>query len=97
MTNEVVKEIDNCLHENEAKCLVGMKKQRMLKEDIYYHLLKRGYLLSYSSVCKYVTNKYGRNISECFIKQQYKLGYTSEFDLDLQTFTGQKVKYKSLI
>jgi len=80
MTDEVIQIIDNCIKDNEVKRLTGLKKQRMLKEDIYQFLLDKGFNLSYSSVCKYITNNYGKNITECFIKQQYELGYTSEFD-----------------
>ena len=80
MTSQIKQDIDACISKNEIKRRTGLGKQQMLKEDIYKLLISKGYKLSYSSVCKYITNKYGKNFRECFIKQQYELGYTSEFD-----------------
>ena len=80
MTSQIKQEIDICIDKNETKRRTGLGKQQMLKEDIYKLLINKGFELSYSSVCKYITNKYGKNFRECFIKQQYELGYTSEFD-----------------
>lgn len=80
MTKAIIEEIDNMIKENEFKRLTGLKKQTKRKEHIHNILLRKGYNISYSSVCKYITKKYGNNIRECFIKQQYELGYTSEFD-----------------
>ncbi|MFA7157552.1 MAG: IS21 family transposase [Bacilli bacterium] len=80
ITKEVINEIDNYIKENNIKRATGLKKQTKRKNHIYQKLMEKGYNISYSSVCKYITKKYGKNISECFIKQQYELGYTSEFD-----------------
>jgi hypothetical protein len=64
MTSEIISEIDNMIKENEFKCLTGFKKQTKRKEHIYNTLVKKGYDASYSSVCKYITKKYGKNIRD---------------------------------
>jgi len=93
MAGPILKSIDNYISKNIAQKTTGILKQCMLKENIYKALLREGYKVSYSAVCKYITKTYGKNIVECYIKQHYKLGYTAEFDWgDVQLYIDGKLR-----
>lgn len=80
LTPDVAKSIDEHIQENISKQKLGLHKQIKLKEDIHKALVDSGYIISYSSVCKYITNTYGKSYTECFIKQYHELGRMAEFD-----------------
>lgn len=80
LTPEIIEKIDNHLHDNIIKRRTGLKKQVMRKENIHQDLIDNGHNISYSSVCKYITNKYGPHYTEAFIKQYHELGASAEFD-----------------
>jgi len=54
LTPEVTVLIHGHMQSNRRKVSMGMRKQRMLKYDIWEDLVKRGYHISYSSVCHYI-------------------------------------------
>ena len=78
LTDEVIEIIDKCLEENEKKKLSGKSKQIMKKIDIHEYLIEKGYDISYTTVCNYIREK--GEIKEAFIRQEYMLGETLEFD-----------------
>lgn len=80
LTPEVIGLIDSCLKENKIKSHSGRHKQIMRKQDIHAHLLSRGFLLSYVTVCRYINSQQSLKSNECFIKQTYTPGYAVEFD-----------------
>lgn len=80
LTPEVIKDIEKYLDDNILKHELGIIKQDMRKENIHQALIDKGYNISYSSVCKYITNTYGDDYIECYIKQHHALGRMSEFD-----------------
>jgi transposase-like protein len=55
ITGTVQAIIDDCLAKNASKRASGLKKQFMLKKDIYTLLVSQGFTVSYPSVCKYIT------------------------------------------
>ena len=79
LNQEVLSEIENCLQENKKKSNCGMHKQKMKKIDIHQHLLSKGFEIGYSSVCNHIRaiELLGK---ECFIKQIYEPGVSTEFD-----------------
>jgi len=76
--------IDDCLEQNVRKRATGLKKQCMLKKDIYELLLIKGFNVSYSSVCKYICvreqEKKDPKSAEAFIRGYYPPGESCEFD-----------------
>lgn len=80
LTPEVIKIIEKYLNDNLQKHELGILKQDMRKQNIHQALINKGYNISYSSVCKYITNTYSDNYIECYIKQHHDLGRMSEFD-----------------
>ena len=80
----VVKSIINdYLQSNRRKAAMGMRKQRMLKYDIWLELKKKGYDISYSSVCHYIyklEHSPAEREKEAYIHQEYYAGEICEFD-----------------
>ena len=75
--------IDDCLTKNASKRASGLKKQCMLKKDIYNLLVSKGFTVSYPSVCKYITGldtQKTHKREEAFIRQYYTPGQNCEFD-----------------
>jgi transposase len=75
--------IQDCLQSNRRKLSMGMRKQRMLKRDIWEYLHEQGYFLSYSSVCHYIYALEHRPVErekEAYIRQEYYAGEICEFD-----------------
>lgn len=80
LTPAMIDVIEDCLKRNEIKRATGLKKQCMMKCDIHSLLLHKGYKISYSTVCKYITDKEAKPNTEAFIRQSYAPGYGVEFD-----------------
>ena len=78
LTEEVKEEIDKFIEQNAKKKAEGKKKQLMNKIDIYEELIEMGYDIGYTTVCNYIRNTH--EVKEAFIKQEYQLGQTLEFD-----------------
>lgn len=76
--------IDECLEKNACKRATGLKKQCMLKKDIYELLIEKGFQISYPSVCKYISrvesSKQEDQSQEAFIRGYYPPGESCEFD-----------------
>ena len=51
---EVIELVHKCMKENERKRSSGLKKQRMLKKDVYDLVVSKGYKVSYQSICRYM-------------------------------------------
>lgn len=71
--------IHSCLDENETKRGDGRRKQQLRKIEIFEKLKAAGHLISYSTVCKYITDK-ELHAHEAYIKQDYEPGTVCEFD-----------------
>ena len=83
ISDEYQKVIHECLHDNEVKRMTGLKKQCMLKQDIYELLVKKGFTGSYSTVCRFirkVTEGPNKPNKEAFIRIYYNPGEHCEFD-----------------
>ena len=83
LTSVVKSIIQDCLQSNRRKLSMGMRKQRMLKRDIWEHLQEQGYFPSYSSVCHYIYKLEHLPIErekEAYIRQEYYAGEICEFD-----------------
>jgi transposase len=78
LTDDVLKEIDELVSENEKNRLMGRTKQLMKKIDIHEELVERGYDIGYTTVCNYIKETYEKK--EAYIRQEYDLGETLEFD-----------------
>lgn len=78
LTDEVIEEINNLISENEKNKLLGRSKQLMKKIDIYEYLIEKGYDIGYTTICNYIKNTC--NKKEAYIRQEYDLGETLEFD-----------------
>lgn len=105
LTEEIMVEIDELLLKNEKNKSLGRSKQLMKKIDIHEYLVRNGYDISYSTICNYIKNTYDKK--EAFIRQEYDLGETIEFDwgevklniagkevsLDMGLFTTAKSPY----
>ncbi|MGI5892668.1 MAG: hypothetical protein ACOX7H_08100 [Bacillota bacterium] len=50
----------------------------MKKTDIHEHLVENGYDMGYTTVCNYIRKTYDKK--EAFVRQEYDLGETLEFD-----------------
>ena len=79
LTKEVVEEINYCLKNNKEKQNNGFGKQTMNNIDIHNYILKKGYPVSYSTVCNYIMEQKKQG-KESFIKQIYTAGDVCEFD-----------------
>ncbi len=79
LNEEITTLIHGCLEDNEIKRLDGRRKQQLRKIDIFEKLKAAGFRISYSTVCKYITDK-ELHAQEAYIKQQYEPGVVCEFD-----------------
>ena len=98
LTPAVKEIIQSCLDENRKKVSLGQRKQRMLKRDIWEHLVELGYFPSYSSVCHYIYDLEHRPIErdkEAYIRQEYYAGEMCEFDWgEVKLFiAGKEVRF----
>lgn len=105
LTEEIIAEVDDLLLKNEKNKSLGRSKQLMKKIDIHEYLVRKGYDISYSTICNYIKNTYDKK--EAFVRQEYDLGETLEFDwgevklniagksmsLDMGLFTTAKSPY----
>lgn len=81
--DEIIKDIDKWLKENERRCNNGMRKQCLKCKDIHLALLNKGLNVSYSSVCKYVRKKKEAKISkpkDVYLRIHREPGEECEFD-----------------
>ena len=78
LTDEIIDIIDELIKTNEKNRLLGRSKQLMKKIDIYENLIELGYDISYPTVCNYIRANHEKK--EAFIRQEYDLGETLEFD-----------------
>lgn len=78
LTDEVMDEIDNLISVNEKNCQMGRVKQLMKKIDIHEYLIDKGYDIGYTTVCNYIKDSYDKK--EAYVRQEYNLGDTLEFD-----------------
>jgi len=96
LTEEIIKEIKDCLKKNKIKKSQGKHKQLMKKIDIHDYLISKGYDISYSTVCKYI-RKHSKQTKEAFIKQLYKPGETLQFDYgEVKLIIGGKERTMNL-
>jgi len=79
LTPEVLERIEHYLDENRHKRETGKAKQQKKKIDIYDALVNEGFDISYPTVCNTVRSL-EKGHREAFIKQEYYLGETCEFD-----------------
>lgn len=79
LINEITEEINYCLTKNKEKINSGMRKQIMKNIDIHSYIIKKGYSISYSTVCNYIREQKKQG-NESFIKQIYQPGDVCEFD-----------------
>ena len=80
---EVIELVHKCMKENERKRSSGLKKQCMLKKDIYDLVVSKGYKVSYQSICRYMYSlekDKKESGKEAFIRQYYNPGEVCEFD-----------------
>lgn len=81
LTDDIVKVIMDCLHENDRKDATGRHKMRMRKCDIYEKLRGMGFEISYPTVCNYIRSvRKPVRKEEAFIRQHYLPGEGVEFD-----------------
>lgn len=79
LTDEIIGEINKHLKDNEEKRNTGRSKQQKKKIDIFECLSEKGYDISYSTVCSYIS-KLEKESKEAFIRQEYSYGESAEFD-----------------
>ena len=75
--------IQECLQNNRRKVSMGMRKQRMLKRDIWEYVWNKGYRPAYSTVCQYIyklEHAPAKKEKEAYIRQEYYAGEICEFD-----------------
>lgn len=77
LTDEIIKQIDEYLEENEFKKQNRLGKQILKAVDIHEELEAQGYKLSYTTVAQYVA-KHNKKHKEAFIKQVYEYGERSQ-------------------
>ncbi len=78
LTDEVMDEIDSLISINEKNRQMGRAKQLMKKIDIHEYLVDKGYDIGYTTVCNYIKDFYDKK--EVYVRQEYDLGDTLEFD-----------------
>lgn len=79
LTPEIIARIKEHLNENKQKKEKGRAKQQKKKIDIYESLIEEGYDISYPTVCNTVRSLES-SYREAFIRQEYSLGESCEFD-----------------
>jgi hypothetical protein len=83
------------LKDNEEKRISGRRKNVKKKIDIYETLIESGFDIGYTTVCNYVSSI--ENKKEAYIRQQYDLGETIEFDWgDVKLIIGGKIQSLSM-
>ena len=85
LKDDVTTEIDKWLAENERRRAKGMRKQCLNAMEIHRELLNKDLIVSYSSVCKYITRvkeeaKNPRKTKDVYIRQEYEPGSECEYD-----------------
>lgn len=92
--DEIQKEIDKWLKENERRRSNGMRKQCLKCKDIHRELLSNGLNVSYSSVCKYVRRKRlekSAKPKDVFLRIRHEAGAECQFDWgEVKLFLGGK-------
>ncbi len=78
LTDDVINSINELIDQNEKNRLLGRKKQLMKRIDIHERLIEMGFDISYPTVCNYIRENHDKK--EAFIRQEYDLGETLEFD-----------------
>lgn len=79
----ISKEIDKCLRENDRRRNNGMRKQCLKRKDIHRLLIEKGFSISYSSVCKYISRRKDEKTSksnDVYLKIRKYPGEECEFD-----------------
>ncbi len=79
VTPELMERIKHHLHENKHKRETGRAKQQKKKIDIYDALISEGFDISYPTICNTVRSLV-KGQRETFVKQEYSLGESCEFD-----------------
>ena len=94
LKDDVSKEIDKWLNENERRKNNGMRKQCLKVKDIHRELLKKGLVISYSSVCKYVKKKKDTKSlkqKDVYLRIHREPGIECEFDWgEVKLFIGKQ-------
>lgn len=78
LTDEIIEKINELMKINDKNRLLGRSKQLMKKIDIHEKLVEFGFDISYPTICNYIRENLEKK--EAFIKQEYGLGETLEFD-----------------
>jgi DNA-binding Lrp family transcriptional regulator len=78
LTEDIIEEIKSMLLSNENNRALGRHKQLMKNTDIHEKLLEKGYDIGYTTVYNYIRDNY--NTKEAYVRQEYQLGETMEFD-----------------
>jgi len=90
LTEAIIGRIIFFLKENEDKKALGRSKQLKKKIDIYEAIASEGYDIGYTTVCCAIAG-IKRREREAFIRQDYPLGKTVEFDWgEVKLTIGQK-------
>ena len=79
ISDECINLIKQYLIENKQKRASGKAKQQLKAIDIYELLIKQNFDISYSSVSN-IVRSLKESFNEAYIKQEYSLGDTCEFD-----------------
>ena len=85
LKGEITKEIDWWLSENERRRSKGMRKQCLNARDIHRRLLEKNLVVSYATVCRYVSrikeqSQKPRPSKDVYIRQEHEAGFECEFD-----------------
>lgn len=85
LKEEITSEIDKWLAENDRRRSKGMRKQCLNAKEIHRQLLENDLVVSYSSVCKYISKVKANEgkpkpSKDVFIHQEYEPGIECEFD-----------------
>jgi transposase len=95
LTDEVKDLIDQCLDKNAEKIKNHERKAAMKAIDIHEFLVdEKGIEIGYTTVCNYVSTM--KKAKEAFIRQEYQLGNTLEYDWGVVALeiAGVKKKYQ---
>jgi transposase len=71
--------LDEYWQQNQQKKQQGLRKQILLKQDIYQALQQEGFQVGYTTVCNYLRGK-AKPAVEVFIRQEYEPASSCEFD-----------------
>ena len=78
LTDKIIERINELIKINEKNKSMGRHKQLMKKTDMHEKLIEEGFDISYTTVCNYIRENFEKR--EVFIRQEYTLGETLEFD-----------------